>query len=254
MENKIYLGLDVSTNCVGVCLFLDDGSENGKILEITSVSPKIKKKEYNGIELLFKKAEVVSSFLMEKYSNTKIDYCVIEEPLLTSNNIYTCSTLLRFNTMIASFIYNKMGIVPEFISSYEARQYAFPELMSVRTHKKNGEKYETKKVVSDINHNKLVLFGSYPFDIDKKHVMMDLTNSIYTDIEWVYDKNRKFSQTNFDGNDSLICVLGSLHKRKYGDINPTVIKCSNDEKNNIKYSFEVFNGEMKFDKEIMSLQ
>ena len=40
----IYLGLDISTSCVGVTVLEDDGSKYGKILEITHITPKAEKK------------------------------------------------------------------------------------------------------------------------------------------------------------------------------------------------------------------
>jgi hypothetical protein len=42
-NSKISLGLDVSTQCIGVCLLLDDGSDYGKIIELTHINPKIPK-------------------------------------------------------------------------------------------------------------------------------------------------------------------------------------------------------------------
>jgi hypothetical protein len=61
---------------------------------------------------------------------------VIEEPLLQSNNVNTVATLLRFNGMISKSVFDTLGVVPDFISSYDARKYSFPELMSVRKFKK----------------------------------------------------------------------------------------------------------------------
>ena len=36
-NNQILLGLDVSTKTIGICLLEDDGSEYGKILELTHI-------------------------------------------------------------------------------------------------------------------------------------------------------------------------------------------------------------------------
>jgi hypothetical protein len=43
---------------------------------------------------------------------------------------------LRFNGMISKSVFDTLGVVPDFISSYDARKYSFPELMSVRKFKK----------------------------------------------------------------------------------------------------------------------
>ena len=59
MENKksILLGLDVSTQCIGITLLLDDGSDYGKIIELTHINPKVSSK-IKGIEQLFLKKKI----------------------------------------------------------------------------------------------------------------------------------------------------------------------------------------------------
>lgn len=69
--------------------------------------------------------------------------------------------------MISDSVYRILGIVPEYISSYDARKYAFPELMAIRKFNKKGEEYSKDKILTAIKKNKLVLFGEYPFDCDK---------------------------------------------------------------------------------------
>ena len=161
---KIILGLDVSTQTIGVTLLLDDGSDYGKIIELTHISPKVPSK-IKGIEQLFLKKRIFEGFI-SKFKDIGIDEAVIEEPLLRSNNINTCGTLLRFNGMISDCIYNILGIVPEYISSYDARKYSFPELMAIRKYGKDGKQYEYKKIFNEIANNKFVLFGSYSWEVD----------------------------------------------------------------------------------------
>ena len=62
---------------------------------------------------------------------------IIEEPLLNSNNVYTIQTLLRFNSFVFKEIYNILGIIPEFISTYNSRKFAFPELVQENDKKKH---------------------------------------------------------------------------------------------------------------------
>lgn len=59
--NKILLGLDVSTQCIGICILIDDGSDYGKIAELTHISPKVSSK-IKGIEQLFLKKKSLKSF------------------------------------------------------------------------------------------------------------------------------------------------------------------------------------------------
>ena len=60
---EIYLGLDVSTQCIGICILIDDGSEYGKILELTHISPKVSSK-IKGIEQLFLKKKIFEALHM----------------------------------------------------------------------------------------------------------------------------------------------------------------------------------------------
>ena len=48
----VWVGLDVSTSCIGITILVDDGSEYGRIAEMTHISPKVSNK-IKGIESLF---------------------------------------------------------------------------------------------------------------------------------------------------------------------------------------------------------
>ena len=213
---EIYLGLDISTKTIGVCLLADDGSENGKILELTHITPKVSK-GVTGIEELFIKKNIFKDYL-QKYVGIGIDHVVIEEPLLMSNNAVTVSVLLRFNGMISDTIYTMLGIVPNYISSYDARKYAFPELMSIRKYAKDELQYPYGKVLDSILHSRLVLFGGYPWTIDKKVVVQGIISDRFPDIEWVYGKNGELKKENFDASDAYVAVYGYLNKKKNGEL------------------------------------
>ena len=213
---KIILGLDISTTTIGVTLLMDDGSDYGKIIELTHISPKVPTK-VKGIEQLFLKKQIFEKFIT-KFKDIGIDEAVIEEPLLRSNNVNTCGTLLRFNGMISDCIYNVLGVVPEYISSYDARKYSFPELMAIRKYGKDGKQYEYKKIMKEIKEEKLVLFGSYSWEVDKKTIMQGKVAELFPDIEWVYDKKGELKKENFDASDSYIACLGYLNRKKYGEL------------------------------------
>ncbi len=123
-KSKI-LGLDISTKTIGWALFDLTGK---KLLELTHFSPKIKPQPEDKLEELIKKADAFKKHL-EAYKNLGIVKVIIEEPLLNSNNIYTVGTLLRYNTMICKAVYDVLEIVPTFISTYNARKFAFPDLV-----------------------------------------------------------------------------------------------------------------------------
>ena len=151
MKNKIdinspkVLGLDVSTKTIGIALF-DINSE--ELLELTHLSPVPKSEMNSKIEELIVKSNLFKVKL-DEYKDLGITKVVIEEPLLTSNNVNTVGVLMRFNTLVCKEVFDVLGLMPEFISTYNARKFAYPELFQ-----KNDKGRE-------------VLFGGYEKTIDK---------------------------------------------------------------------------------------
>lgn len=207
-EPEFLLALDVSTSTIGIALFEDQGNKiDLKLLH--HVSPKVKPLPENKLEELFRKVEIFLEDFIKPYSKFNITKVVIEEPLFGSNNIYTVMTLVRFNTMIAKAIYDILGVVPELISSYDARKYAFPELMAVRTTKKDGTPL-TEKVIAK---NVPVLFGAYDFDVDKKYILWEKVAELEPQITWFFDKKNKLKKETFDMSDAYVCGLAHFNKR-----------------------------------------
>lgn len=228
MEENVYpriiLGLDVSTACIGVSVIKDNGSDKPEILYLGHKTPKIPRK-IKGIEALCLKKQIFEDeFVKSIITQFNITDVVIEEPLLKSNNAITVASLLRFNGMIAETIYRVLGLVPNFISSYDARMFSFPQLVALRKYNKKGEVYPIKHILKDIKDNKIVLFGAYPYDIDKKTVMMNLVNELYNKetIPWVYDDNGELIKENFDACDSLVCALAYANINHYGVEKPVI--------------------------------
>ena len=185
------LGLDVSTKTIGWALF-DMSSRD--LLELTHISPRPKPMSDNKMEELFTKSTTFRKKL-EEYRGLGIVKCIIEEPLLNSNNAYTIGTLLRFNTLISKEVYDVLGIVPEYVSTYESRKKAFPELVQ------KNEK------------GKFVLFGGYPKDCDKKQIVWELVAKREPQIQWMYTKNNTLKKENFDMSDSYTVVLSYLNAK-----------------------------------------
>jgi hypothetical protein len=206
-EPEFLLSLDVSTSCIGIALFEDMG-DHGELKLLHHVSPKVKPKPESKMEELFRKVEIFEQEFLIKYSDVGITRVVIEEPLLQSNNVYTIATLLRFNGMISKSVYDTIGVVPEFISSYDARKYFCSELMAVRRFKKDGTPLDEKVIAK----NKPVLFGAYDFNVDKKFVLWGKVSDLYPQIIWLYDKNHKLKKENFDMSDAAVAGLGYMHK------------------------------------------
>lgn len=206
-ENGLILGLDVSTSCIGISLIEDKGTY-GKLELLHHVTPIVKPKPASKMQELFEKAIIFESEFLDKYADVGITRVIIEEPLLRSNNVNTVATLLRFNGMISRAVYDTLGIVPEYISSYDARCYGFPELMAVRTINRKGEAYTEKEIAK----KNPVLFGAFDDNVDKKSVVWELVADMEPQITWIYDKKGKLKKENFDMTDSYVCVLGMLRK------------------------------------------
>ena len=191
-ESPKILGLDVSTKTIGWALF---DIQSQQLLELTHISPIPKPKEENKIKELLLKGQIFRSKLLE-YKDMGITKVIIEEPLLNSNNVYTVQTLLRFNTLVTKEIYDVLGVVPDFISTYNSRKFAFPELTQLN------------------DKGKYVLFGGLPKDIDKKMIIWDLIAKREPQITWLYTRNNTLKKENFDQTDAYCCVIGHMKQEK----------------------------------------
>lgn len=231
---KIVMGLDISTTCIGVCILEDDGSEYGKVLELTHISPKVPRK-IKGIKSLFLKKQIFKDEFLTKWKKFGITKVVIEAPLLSSNNVNTVATLLQFNGMISDCVYEILGVVPDYITSYDARKYAFPSLSTIRKYNRNGEVYDNKKILSSIKNSKVVLFGGFMFDVDKKEIILSKVSEIFPNINWIYDKKGSLIKENFDATDAYVACIGQLHFEKHGELKFN-IKNINIKENIVEYN------------------
>jgi RNase H-fold protein (predicted Holliday junction resolvase) len=187
------LGLDISTKTIGWALF---DIQTTELLELTHISPKTKLKEDEKLKELLLKCEIFKEKLVQ-YKNLGLVKVIIEEPLLNSNNVYTIQTLLRFNSFLFKEIYETLNIVPEFISTYNARKFAYPELVQAN------------------DKGKFVLFGGLPKDVDKKMIIWEKVAKKEPQITWSYNRNNVLKKENFDQTDAYTCVLGYM---KYKEI------------------------------------
>ena len=120
--------------------------------------------------------------------------------------------------MISECVYNVLGIVPNYISSYDARKYSFPTLMSIRKFGKDEKQYEYKKILKEIQQCKMVLFCDYPWTIDKKSVIQGNVSELFPDVPWIYNKKGELKKENFDATDAYVACLGFMNKSKYGEL------------------------------------
>lgn len=185
------LGLDISTKTIGWSLF---DIQTQKLLELTHFSPVIKPKPEDKIEELIKKV-IAFEEKLEGYKELGITKVIIEEPLLNSNNTWTVGTLLRYNSMISKSIYDILGIIPNYISTYNSRKFAWPEL------------------VQPNNKGRNVLFGGLPKDIDKKEVVWKKVSEAEPQIVWLYTRNNTLKKECYDQADAYTCVQGYMKQQ-----------------------------------------
>lgn len=183
------LGLDVSTKTIGVALFTADG----QLYDLTHISPKAKPVPKTKTEEIMRKADLFADFI-DKYAGLNITKVVIEEPLLSSNNLYTVAILLRFNGIISKIIYDKFNVVPDYISTYEARKNGFPELMQPNA------------------LGKIVLFGGFPKTTDKKQVIWEHVADLFPNIKWTYTSKGTLAKENFDMSDAVCAAMGTMRQ------------------------------------------
>lgn len=202
-QSEKILGLDVSTTTIGTCLY---DITNLKLLELNRITPKLNKKiNIKEIHKLILKAEVFGSFII-KYRNMNIKRVIIEEPLLSSNNVYTVAILLRFNGIISKMCYDILGIIPEYISTSDSRRLAFPELVQKRLG------------VNGKLSAKPTLFGGFPLKIngkkiDKKKIIWEKVSELEPEVNW-FTKNGKLDKASYDASDAYCCVRAILKREK----------------------------------------
>lgn len=261
---KLILGLDISTACIGIAIIYDDGETLPQIELISHVSPKISK-EIKGIEALILRKEIFEENFLKKMDEVlsgiecplkEITDVVIESPMVYASggsNAETVAQLLQFNGILSDAVYRVLHIVPSYISSYDARMHSFPSLLSIRKYNKKGIVYPLSHIKKDIRDNHLILFGSYPFDCDKKLIMMNCVSEIYPDIPWIYNKKGELKKENYDSCDALVCALAFSNNQRYGiDMDPKITSSTieeTDEKTTIRYTVSIW-GKLFYDKKL----
>lgn len=227
MEKRVILGLDISTTCTGASILTVDQNNDYKVEFIDRYKFKVPK-NVTGTEALFYKSQ---QFRDQFIANHNIGFTdiIIEEPLPNSQNRNTLTSLLKFNGMLSQSIYESTGVVPKYISSYDARRFAFPELIAVRKFNKAGDTYDVKHIRNALKKSEVVLFGSFPWDCAKKLILWNLISDKFPYIEWIYDKKGELVKENFDASDSLVCALGYMRMEKYGQESEPVVTSVREE-------------------------
>lgn len=166
------LSLDISTSCIGLCVF----DENYKLHELTWVKFNAKEKS------LFKKLDYFIEF-MEKYKHINFTEISIEKELLAFrgkfSNAETLNKLARMNALVSGYLYRKYNVEPEYYNVQAARKIAFPNLVLPKDHP------------------------------SKKTLLWEAVMKAEPTINWVYSKTGKLADENLDAVDAY--VVGMAH-------------------------------------------
>lgn len=262
---SLILGLDISTACIGISIIYDDGVSEPHVEMISHVSPKIDK-DIKGIEALILRKDIFEHNFLLRMGDIlakidcplkKITECIIEAPLVytsAGSNAQTVAQLNQFNALLSEGIYKVLGIVPHYISSYDARMISFPELLSVRKFNKKGELYKIKHIEKALKDNHLILFGSFPFDCDKKSIMMNAVCEKYPNIPWLYNSKGQLKKENYDSCDALICALAYVNQKRFGEIDAKISSfkiADNEETKSFEINYQVSVWDKVFNKKLI---
>ena len=80
-------------------------------------------------------------------------------------------------------------------------------------------KGQTKKALKD---GDIVLFGEFPYDIDKKTVMMNKVSEVYPSIVWACNDKGDIRKENYDACDALVCALAYINVNRNGLAHPVI--------------------------------
>ncbi len=231
-QRSLILGLDVSTSVVGVALY----SQGTVVSNGAIILPTIKKGTDLQEELLLKR-DVVEAYLQSLPQLPEVTAIGIEAPIFATgkSNAKTVTKLIQFNTLVWEWCHRTLHILPTLIPVYDARELAYPEIMDIRTVSKAGEQYDRKHILNSLKKGNLVAFGAYPYDCDKKEVMMDL-NERYLGVS--YDRKKKESG---DMSDALVIARALDQSRS----EPPAILNYTDKGNHIEYTVQTFNGKFE---------
>lgn len=119
----VFLGLDVSTSCTGLCLLdstVPPDDTGSHILHLDRI-------EFRGCTTFFQKADRVKQVLSDHAtSGWKVDVFALEEPLLGfsrgMSSAATITTLMRFNGVVSYIGRDIFGVDPTYISAAHARK------------------------------------------------------------------------------------------------------------------------------------
>ena len=172
------LGLDISTSCIGISIF----DEDGKLMSLNYIKLK-------GDTLFEKVDEFIVHMEENHYDKFIIKNLAVEEPLKVFkgqfSNADTIQKLTAMNYMVTFWCYKNYNLLPTYWNVQTIRKIAFPDLLL--------PKKET----------------------NKKHKVWEKVMEKEPQINWIYSKRtHKLATENYDMADAYACGLADITARK----------------------------------------
>jgi hypothetical protein len=112
-NGSLILGLDISTSCIGICLY------DGENIRLDNL-------QFKGCNSLFEKADKAREKIRELSKTEEITKIFVEEALIGfrpgSSSAQTITLLVKFNALVSFIARDELKIEPQFISAASARK------------------------------------------------------------------------------------------------------------------------------------
>jgi hypothetical protein len=185
------LSLDISSSCVGYCVFNNDG----KLLKMSCAKFNSKQSKFERLQIF------IEEFKKEKITEMPIEMIAIEEPLKKFKGKFssaeTIAILNYFNGLVSAYLYMTFGIEPVYYNVNSARSTVFP---------KQSKKEATETLASGEEGLEEGTKG----EVSIKHEIWKKVMKLEPQINWRYStRTRKLMDENYDMSDSY--VIGACH-------------------------------------------
>jgi len=182
------LSLDISSSCVGYCVFNNDG----KLLKMSCAKFNSKQSKFERLQIF------IEEFKREKITEMPIEMIAIEEPLKKFKGKFssaeTISILNFFNGIVSAYLYITFGIEPVYYNVNSARATVFP---------KKSKKEEAEDPSEESSEGT-------KGEVSIKHEIWKKVMKLEPQINWRYStKTRKLMDENYDMSDAY--VIGACH-------------------------------------------
>jgi Holliday junction resolvasome RuvABC endonuclease subunit len=184
------LSLDISSSCVGYCVFNNDG----KLLKMSCAKFNSKQSKFERLQIF------IEELKREKITEMPIEMIAIEEPLKKFKGKFssaeTISILNFFNGLVSAYLYITFGIEPVYYNVNSARSTVFPK----KTKKEAAETLDSEEVSEEGTKG----------EVSIKHEIWKKVMKLEPQINWRYStRTRKLMDENYDMSDSY--VIGACH-------------------------------------------